>query len=236
MVGPAVALFVGALFLLLGWQTETMLELAVGLGWSEDQAPSMRLGLLGVGYGVGAALTVGAVVAFIRAATDRAGLYAPYVEALTPVAAEYGRVVETHPKDGLGFASGAEGVRLEILVQPSSPGFISIWLQTPAQQRLLFLPAEAGSNPVDDADWRLVGRRANWVLRAEMPSVARPLLNEGALIDDVTGLMRHRETRAVRHDQRGVEVLMDLVPAKDLRLVLKDALRAARRLRRTNSL
>jgi hypothetical protein len=108
-------------------------------------------------------------------------------------------------------------------------------MQAPSRQRLLFVPADASGTAVDDADWRLVGNRGNWVLRAEMPSVARPLLNDGGLVDDLTTLMRHREVRAVKHDQRGVEILADIVPAEDLRLVLRDGLMACRRLRRSNS-
>ena len=236
LVAPAAALFFGVLLLLIGWQVAAVVDLAATMGVDDGQVETAHLAVRYVGLGGGAMATVTGVVGFWRTLTDRQGIYAPYIAALTPVAKEYGRSVESHPKDGLGFATGAEGVRLEILVQPAGPSrFVSIWMQAPSRQRLLFVPADASGTAVDDADWRLVGNRGNWVLRAEMPSVARPLLNDGGLVDDLTTLMRHREVRAVKHDQRGVEILADIVPAEDLRLVLRDALMACRRLRRSNS-
>ena len=98
----------------------------------------------------------------------------------------------------------------------------------------MFLPVYADGSEVDDADWRLVGRRGGWVLRAAMPSVARPLLSDGGVVDDVSRLMEHPEIRAVKHDQKGVEILADLVPPERLSSVLRSALDVARRLRRSN--
>ncbi len=237
LVGPAVALFCGVILLVLGLQAEAFLNVVMGMGLEDEQVGAVRLIVLMVGYGLGVGLVSGSLVGFFRVLTDREVLYVPYVDALTPVAAEYGRRVETHPQDGLGFVSRAEGVRLEVLVQPARPPFISVWMRAPGQQRLLFVPDSSEGHDADDAeeaDWRLVGRRGNWALRAEMPSVARPLLNEGALVDDIVALMRHREARAIKHDQHGIEVLLDLVSPIDLRTVVGDAVRVCRRLRQVN--
>jgi len=233
LVPPSVGLFVGVFLALLGWQADAVTSSAL-LFIGEERRDVVYLFIQIIGWGGGAAIGVTSLVGFWRAINSRDALYAPYVLALSPVAAEYGRRVERHPRDGIGFASRAEGVRLEVLVQPAGQGFISVWMQAPSRQRLLFVPAASGSGATDDADWRLVGQRGSWVLRAEMPSVARPLLSEGGLVEDITALMRHRELRAVKHDQNGIEVLSDLVPPEDLKRVLKDILTACRRLRRTN--
>lgn len=233
LVPPSVGLFVGVFLALLGWQADAVTDSGLLLvGEQQREAVFLFVQFLGWGGGVGFGVT--SLVGFFRAITSRDSLYAPYVEALAPVAAEYGRSVERHPRDGIGFASRAEGVRLEVLVQPAGKGFISVWMQVPSRQRLLFVPAAGGAASSDDVDWRLVGQRGNWMLRAEMPSVARPLLQEDGLVGDITALMRNREVRAVKHDQAGIEVLSDLVPAEDVRRVLKDILTACRRLRRTN--
>jgi len=234
LLTAALALVLGVLMLLAAAYADAAVTMLIGAGIPVPDTETSRTAARLVAGALGATCSVTSAVAFYRGVTDRSGLYVPYADALSRVAGEFGRKVEMHPTDGLGFASGAEGVRVEVLVQPSSPGFITVWMEVPARQRLMFLPTHNDGSEVDDADWRLVGRRGGWVMRAPMPSVARPLLADGGVVDDLHLLMEHPEVRAVRHDQRGVEVLADLVPPERLQAVLRAALNVARRLRRAN--
>ena len=175
LLSAALALVLGVLMLLAAVYAEAVVEMVVGVGVPVGDRETARLVAQLVCGALGAACSVASAVRFYRGVTDRSSLYEPYAQALALVAGEFGRGVEAHPRDGLGFASGAEGVRVEVLVQPADPGFVSVWMEVPARQRLMFLPTYADGSEVDDADWRLVGRRGGWVMRAPMPSVARRL-------------------------------------------------------------
>lgn len=234
LLSAALALILGVLMLLAAVYSDAAVEMLASLGLEVRDREQAELVARLVCGALGASCSVASAVRFYQGVTDRTGLYEPYAIELGRVAGEFGRTIEAHPRDGLGFASGAEGVRVEVLVQPVEPGFVTVWMGVPARQRLMFLPAYADGADVDDADWRLVGRKGGWVLRAPMPSVARPLLADGGLLDDMTTLMEHPEVRAVRHDQKGVEVLSDSVPPERLQKMLRAALDVARRLRRVN--
>lgn len=188
----------------------------------------------GVGYGLGVVALVAAIVGFVSIVQDPTEHYLPYAEALAPLAAEHGRDVEIDGKNGLGFVSVAEGPRVEVLVQPLEPGLSTIWVNAPGRQRLLFIPVR-DDTLADDPDWRRVGAREGWVLRAELPSAARAFLDEGGLSSELSRLLSLPQVRAVRHDHEGIEIIADLLPPQDLRLFLHAGLSVSRRLRRLNS-
>ncbi|MEY3211061.1 MAG: hypothetical protein RIT28_1542 [Pseudomonadota bacterium] len=167
-------------------------------------------------------------------ASDNSEVYEIWVQQLEPVAGEYGRRVEIHPKEGIGFASQADNVRTEVIVQPLGEGYVTVWVASPGRQPLMMMPAHAEGALADDTDWKLVGQHMNWVLRAELPSMARPLLNEGALVSAVSQLMHFPWVKAVRQDSKGVEILMGLMPPEHLSPMVRDALVVARLLVKLN--
>ncbi|MCP4807497.1 MAG: hypothetical protein GY913_19880 [Proteobacteria bacterium] len=235
LVSAALALVLGVLLLLAAAYAEGVVQMLVGLGAPIEDSPMAAFVTLGVTASLGITCTVMSAVRFYQGVTDRSALYEPYIDPLSRLAAESGCRIELHPRDGVGYASNAEGVRMEVLVQPADHGFVSLWLEAPARQRLLFVPIHAEGAQSDDADWRVVGRRGGWVLRAALPSVARPMLADGPLVDDVNRVMEAPEVMAVRHDERGIEVMAELVSPDRLHAMMRDCLTLARRLRRINA-
>lgn len=235
LLSAALALVLGVLLLLAAAYAEGVVGMLVGLGLPVEDTPMAAFVTLGVTASLGIGCTVMSAIGFYQGVTDQSALYEPYLEPLNLLAGESGRTVEMHPRDGVGFASNAEGCRMEVLVQPAGHGFVTMWLEAPARQRLLFVPLHAEGAQADDADWRVVGRRGGWVLRAALPSVARPMLDDGALVEDVNRLIQHPEVLAVRHDEKGIEIVSDLVPADRLHPMMRAARTLARRLRRTNA-
>jgi hypothetical protein len=225
---------VGMILVALGVMAPSVQSLALGY---ELGLPEGLLGLRltqGIGYGLGGLALVMAFRGFVALLMDPSERYLPYAEALNPLAAEHGRDVEIHGKNGLGFVSLSEGPRVEILVQPFAPGTCTIWMDSPGRQRLLFMPMRDDTQ-ADDPDWRRVGSRDGWVLRAGLPSAARGYLEEGALAADLSQLLSLPQVRAIRHDYTGLEIISELLPPQDLQLFVHAGLNVGRRLRRLNA-
>lgn len=234
LAGASIALVVGVLLVAGAFMAGDLVELAPAIGVEpEDPIRAVKLVQMGSG-GLGVAVLVAGVVAFIKAVRDPRESWAPYVLAMQPMAGEHGRDVEMDPQRGVGFLSFTEGARLEVMVHPSKDGFVNMFMELPGRQRLLFLPMDLDSNE-DEADWRFVGQQDGWVCRSDLPSVARPLMRDGSLADALEQLFRHPEVRAVRHDGRGIEVLSDLVEPRQVVSVLRCGLNVCRRLRVLNA-
>lgn len=230
----ALLMVIGVVFVALGFLGPSVQALADGY---ELGLPEGLLGLRliqGLGYGLGGLSLVLAFSGFVAMLMDPSEQYLPYAEALKPLAAEHGRDVEVDGKNGVGFVSMSEGPRVEILVQPFAPGMCTIWMDSPGRQRLLFMPMRDDTQ-ADDPDWRRVGARDGWALRAELPSAARGFLEEGALAKDLSQLLALPQVRAIRHDPLGLEIISELLPPQDLRLFVHAGLNVARRLRRLNA-
>ena len=187
----------------------------------------------GVGFGGGGLALLIAIIGFLPSIYDPGADLEPYVRVMQPLAREHGRDVEVDPKHGLGFVSVTEGPRIEVMVQPRGAGMASIWVDSPGRLRLLFIPLR-DDTAADDPEWRRVGAREGWVLRAELPSAARAFTEEPALAAELAFLMSIPEVRAVRHDHSGMEIIADLPPPQDMRRFVHSALNVSRRLRRLN--
>lgn len=235
-VAPTLTLLSGAAVLLVASQAQRIAELIVALGWikREHQVVATLYGTLVLGL-FGLMVLLYGVYLLWQWASDRSDVYEAWAHALTPVAAEYGRRVELHPKEGLGFASNVDGARTEVLVQPMGQPFVSVWVSAPCRQPLLLLPAAIEGALNDDPDWRLVGTHNNWVLRAELPSMARPILEDGGFQHAADGLLHYPWVRAIRHDHKGIEVLLALMPPEHLGPMVRYALNLVRVLRKVNA-
>ena len=225
---------IGVILVALGFLGPSVQVLADGYELGLPQGLVGLRVIQGLGYGLGGLSLIMAFSGFVAMLMDPSEQYLPYAEALTPLAAEHGRDVEIDGKNGLGFVSMGEGPRVKILVQPVAPGLCTIWMDSPGRQRLLFMPMRDDTQ-ADDPDWRRVGARDGWALRAELPSAARGFLEEGALAADLKQLLSLPQVRAVRHDQLGLEIISELLPPQDLRLFVHAGLNVGRRLRRLNA-
>lgn len=194
------------------------IELAVMVG-----GVSMGLALMGLGAWRG-----------LQISQDRSAEYGPFVEPLTRLSGEFGARLEQHPTEGLMFRSQYHAAALEVLVQPLEPTRLCLLLAAPAQQRLMVLAAHGAGSDLDDAEWRLVGRRNAWVLRAPMPALARPLLDDAELAQHLDEVCAFPELVGVRHDQDGVQVLASGMEPERVVDFLRTALTVARVLQARN--
>ena len=235
-VGPTLTLLMGAACLLVATEAGALFDLAIRQKWIEPELraygvlyTNLVLGLFGL------LVVLFGVYQLWLWASDRGDVYAAWADQLSAVAAEYGRRVEVHPKEGLGFVSTVEGARTEVLVQPMGEGFVSVWVAVPCRQPLMLVPVAAEGALRDDPDWRVVGQHNNWVLRAELPSMARPMLDDSRLKLAADNLMHYPWVKAIRHDRKGLEVLMPLMPPEHLAPMVRHALHLVRVLRQLNA-
>lgn len=232
---PLTILFLGVgAMQLSAWSKEIMAGLVERKMLAETLQGQATLYLMVTAAFVGAALMIVGVRGLWQWVNDKSDLLQAWARHLEPVAGEYGRRVEIHPTEGLGFASMVDGVRTEVLVQPIDDAFVSVWVGAPGRQLVMILHGDSAGALVDDADWKLAGHHGAWVLRAELPNVARPLLGERKLVEAVDRLFARHYVRAVRHDHKGIEVIMDLMPAPELGDSVRTALTACRMMRRYN--
>ncbi len=221
-------LFAGVLVFAGASHVSELVVLLLGLDEGSADSAQMELAVTVVGLGLGSSLMGLGVYRGSQIARDRTHQYQPYVPVLEQLAAEFGARLEQDPREGLGFVTSHHGSRLEVLVQPIEPARTRLFLEHPAQQRLMVLLAHGVGSDLDDAEWRRVGRRGAWVLRAPMPGLARPLLDERDLAQALDHLCSFEPLIGVRHDQLGVEVLAGEVPPAMLRDFLRAGLDVAR--------
>lgn len=232
---PLVLTLFGAILLRLATRSGELSIVLVERGLVDELESGVATVQLGAALGIFGVFLVGFGIWMMwQWATDKSEVYAVWAQMLEPVAREYGRLVESHETEGLGFVSHVDGVRTEVLVQPMDEGFSSVWVAAPARQLIMILPVDAPGALADDHEWRLAGQRPRWVLRAELPALARPLLEDVRLVESVEHLLDTGAVKAIRHDHRGIEVLLTLVPPERLAHTLRLALAMGRHLRRVN--
>ena len=227
-------LFAGVLVLATATHAAELAPLLLDLDEASADAAQVELGVMVVGMGLGFALMALGVHRGLLIARDRTHEYLPYLPELERLAGEFGARIQQDPREGLGFVTSHHGSRLDVLVQPADPSRTRLFLESPAQQRLMVLSAHGQGSDLDDAEWRLVGRRGAWVLRAQMPGLARPLLEDRGLADSLDELCTYDELIGVRHDQLGVEVLAGGLPPDQLIDFLRAALAVARNFQARN--
>lgn len=232
---PLVLTLFGAILLRFAARSNDLAVVLVNRGLVSELQTGVATVQIGTAFGIfGVGLIGFGIWLLWQWATDKSDVYAVWSEMLSPVAREYGRLVESHETEGLGFVSHVDGVRTEVLVQPLDDGFVSVWVAAPARQLIMIVPAHVPGALADDHEWRLAGQMPRWVLRAELPAMARPLLEDARLVDSIERLMDTEAVKAIRHDHRGIEVLLTLVPPERLADTVRRALGMGRQLRRIN--
>ncbi len=156
----------------------------------------------------------------------------PYREALTPVAAEFGRgIVES---DGyIELEVHRDGQRVELRLDPRPGGGLRVRSTPPSRQALGWLrPGAVPRGP--GKEWREVERTPHWQLHAELPAMARPLLSDPVLMQVVDPFFEDAQGLAVAHTVAGMAIDATLVPPEAVAAQARLGVEIAFRLRRVN--
>jgi len=190
-------------------------------------SPWLAIGLAGLAM----MLTVAAIVSFLSTSA-RERRRAPYVAALKPFAAEFGRGVR-EAGDFLEFEALRDGQRVEITADLRPGGALSMRSASPARQSLSWFRPPAGAPP-RAAEWREVERTERWQLRAELPAMARPLLSDTGLMEVVHAFFTAHRGTAVTHTVTGMAIDAELAPVDAVVAQARVCVEMAVRLRRLN--
>ncbi|MFZ5478501.1 MAG: hypothetical protein ACOZNI_17155 [Myxococcota bacterium] len=175
-------------------------------------------------------LVAGLFQYFTSRQTDE--FFHPYREALTGLAAEYGQGIDSDPSRGLLFSAIRDGQRIDVCVSPRRS---ELWVTSPvvARQPLAWVRSDAPQA----APWRefkIVGSGRLWDLRAELPALARALLEDASLTDVIDAFFGTPEGDQILHRREGLELHARLAPPARLEKQVRNALDIAYRVRRAN--
>lgn len=181
---------------------------------------------------LGFVLLLFGLVALVRAHT-REEAWRPYIAALAPLAAEYGQAVRQVGRRDLSFPARRDGTSLEIEVSPRE-GLVRVTCDSAPRQPLAWVPRGASTeSPVKD--WPVVGSGKSWDLRAEIPAMARPILEDAGLQDVMDRFFAREEAIAVLHLRgMGIEVRAALGAPARLERQVRETMDIAFRIRRIN--
>lgn len=172
------------------------------------------------------------LVALVRA-HSREEAFRPFVEALAPIASEHGQAVRYDAQRGLYFPVRRDGALLDVEVRPHD-AVVRVYAAVSPRQQLAWVPRGADTDaPVKT--WPVVGSGRAWDLRAELPAMARPLLEDTGLQDLMDRFFARAGAIAVLHvREAGLEVRQALGPSARLERQVREAMDIAYRIRRSN--
>lgn len=155
--------------------------------------------------------------------------YEPYRKALLRLAAEHGQAVDLGT--GLSFVALREGQAISVEVLPEKHASLVVRSPVKGRQALAFVRPEDA--PGDSRALR-VGGGNGWELRAELPTVARALINDPVLVTLLDRFFASETSIGVIHDVDGIEVTSLLPPPVDIERRARDGIDLASCLRRVN--
>lgn len=230
---PALELiFVAVLMLALAVPEALFASALEALGVSARSAALWGAYLSTALAGTGFVLLLFGLVRLVRTHT-REEAWRPYVRVLTPLASEYGLALDQHPVSGLTFHAKRDGQLAEVRVSPRD-ALVVVTCAVAPRQPLAWLPRNATTEaPV--RDWAVAGTGRAWELRAEIPTMARPILEDGGLRDQLDRFFGRDEAIAVLHLRgSGIEVRASAGAVDKLERQVREQLDIAFRLRRAN--
>lgn len=132
--------------------------------------------------------------------------FGPYQQALTRLAAEHGQAPAVNPAGQLVFRGQNDGVPFHFVLDPRS-GMVVVRVEQAGRLTLAVMRPEYA--PEAGAGLR-VGHGSGWELRAELPSLARRLLEDAGLVGVLDRFFAHEHAVGAVHDARGLEVTLGL--------------------------
>lgn len=221
----------GAGMLTLAAVDDLLMAGAVAAGVEQDLLAPI-LPWFTVSFAGGGFILLLAGLASLLRSTNREQQWRPYVSALKPLAAEFGRgVVES--ANGIEIQLQRDGQRVDVHLDPRPGGRLVVQSAAPARQALTWFrrPAKPAA---EVGAWREVERTERWEMRAQLPAMARPLLADPALMDVVQRFFELREGTSVTHTVAGMVIEAALVSPESVDAQARLCLEIAFRLRRVN--
>jgi len=225
----ALSLLVVGILVLLAALPDTVVMGALRLaGLEENQilstTPVVRVATAVTGFGM---LVVGLVIAFATSPLGEA--MEPYRRGLQRLATEHGQALDM--AQGLSFVALRDGVPVAVEVHAGRSPRLTVRSAVKGRQALAFVrPADA---PPDSKALR-VGGGSGWELRAELPAIARALLNDPSLLALMDRAFDVDTLVGVIHDVDGVEITYQLPDPGDVERRARDGIEIASYLRRVN--
>lgn len=226
----ALSLFVvGLLILSIAVPAGLVPDLLAAVGLSGEQvlvnSPVVRTSTAMTGFGM---MVVGFVIAFGTSRREEA--VEPYRRGLQRLAVEHGQALDIGR--GLSFVALREGHPVSVELRPGGPD-ASLTVRSPVKGRQALAFVRPEDAPPDSRSLR-VGGGSGWELRAELPAIARALMNDPALVAMMDRMFGAEALLGVIHDVDGVEVSFTLQDPGDVERRARDGIEIASYLRRVN--
>jgi hypothetical protein len=221
-------MFVGLLTLGTSVPPGLVASILTALGFTLEQvaqnAPVVSTAAALTGFGM---LVVGTVIMFGSSRQEEA--VEPYRKGLQRLATEHGQALESG--EGLAFVALREGQPIVVELRPGRNASLTVRSPVKGRQALAFVRPEDA--PPDSRALR-VGAGAGWELRAELPAIARALMNDPALVAMMDRMFNADALVGVIHDVDGVEVTFTVPSPPDVERRARDGIEIASYLRRVN--
>jgi hypothetical protein len=157
----------------------------------------------------------------------------PWLTSLDRLAAEHGQPLVVDRRDGLSFIAYRDGQRVHIRCNPESGFGLVVRGMVPGRQSLCFIRPDVTLPGAMSEEYQ-VGAGRGWQLRAELPAIARILMNDVVLVSLMDRFFSHSEALGIVHDAQGVEVFCSLPAAEQVERRARTALDIVSYLRRVN--
>lgn len=158
--------------------------------------------------------------------------WGPYITSLERLAAEHGQKIDVDKKNGIEFLAVRDGQRILVRIKPEPEHSLLIRGVIAGRQTLTFIRPDRAAT--QDPHSLVVGGGKGWQLRADLPAIARVLLNDVVMISMMDRFFAHTETLGIRHDAAGIEVVSDLPSPDQVERRTRQAIDIVSYLRRVN--
>lgn len=157
----------------------------------------------------------------------------PWLTSLDRLAAENGQPVAVDGREGMSFVAYRDGQRVYVRCNPDGEPGLHVRGIVAGRQALCFVRPELQVPGAMPAEYT-VGSGRGWQLRAELPAIARILMNDVVLVSLMDRFFSHAEAMGVVHNGQGVEVWCTLPAAENIERRTRIALDIVSYLRRVN--
>lgn len=190
----------------------------------DRSGPIVGMATAFTGFGM---MVLGLVLAFGSARQEEA--VEPYRRGLQRLATEHGQALDVG--SGLSFVALREGQPIAVELRPGREAGLSVRSPVKGRQALAFVRPEDA--PSDSRALR-VGGGTGWELRAELPAIARALMNDPSLVAMMDRMFNAPALVGVIHDVDGIEVTFTIPDAGEVERRARDGIEIASYLRRVN--
>jgi hypothetical protein len=156
-----------------------------------------------------------------------------HAELMAEIAEPMGGRIQHFEGQGLGFWAEVRGLRLQVYLEPTGEGALSVLAHCPPQQAIQVWPLGMGpANP--GPQWRRIAEGSSWELWAQVVLDGAEPGVDPVLSDALDGAFGAGGASQVRHDVDGIHVQMSYLPGLDPRNRVPLAVEAAIALARFN--